>query len=151
MHRKIDASVTPEECFSRTKPSLSLSDPFAAGWFPPVDLEKSLRRYGSSPWLSCSCRRSLVIRKSFFRGEVMKIISARLFISSFSLFVAVIAPLGAFAAPIEKCPAARSCSQAKSICETGRNPGTCQAVFQTCIQTGEVGSGPNRCTVQDRR
>jgi len=79
----------------------------------------------------------------------MKTISALVFISLFSLFAAAIAPLGALAAPIEKCPVARSCSQAKSICETrGRG---CFGMFQTCTQTGEVGSGRNRCTVQDRR
>ena len=81
----------------------------------------------------------------------MKIISGLVFISWFSLFAAAIAPLGAFAAPIEKCPVARSCSQAKSICETGGSRGRCFGMFETCIQTGEVGSGRNRCTVQDRR
>jgi hypothetical protein len=81
----------------------------------------------------------------------MKIIPTLVFISWFSLFAAAIAPLGALAAPIEKCPTARSCSQAKAICETGGNRGRCASMFQTCVQTGEVGSGPNRCTVQDRR
>ena len=81
----------------------------------------------------------------------MKIIFALVFTSWSSLFVAAIAPLAAFAAPVEKCPTARSCSQAKSICETGGNAGRCHAIFQTCTQTGAVGFGRNRCSVQDRR
>lgn len=91
----------------------------------------------------------MVVFKSFLRGKVMKIISALAFISS--LFVAALTPLEAFAAPIEKCPTARSCSQAKSICETRGAGRGCFSMFETCTKTGEVGSGPNRCTVQDRK
>jgi hypothetical protein len=93
----------------------------------------------------------VVVASKSFLEEIMKIISALVFISWFSLFAAAIAPLGAFAAPIEKCTVARSCSQSKSICETSGNPGRCQAMFQTCTQTGETGFGRNRCSVQDRR
>ena len=81
----------------------------------------------------------------------MKIISALRLIWWFSLFAGAIASLGAFAAPLEKCPVARSCSQAKSICESRGTATGCFGIFQTCVQTGEEGYGRNRCTVQDRR
>jgi hypothetical protein len=64
--------------------------------------------------------------------------------SALSLYVSAVS-----AAPIEPCPVAKSCTQAKQICETGSNRG-CSGMFESCKQSGIVGNPPRACTVPTR-
>jgi hypothetical protein len=63
----------------------------------------------------------------------------------------MIVAITALGAKPQKCPVARSCSEAKQICEMAGYPARCHVRFEYCKATGEVGTAPYRCIVEDRR
>jgi len=58
-------------------------------------------------------------------------------------------PLAAPAAPVEPCPYAKSCTQAKQICERGNFSG-CYGFFENCRKTGIFRGNTMACSVPSR-